>query len=61
MRLLEKDNLRLKKSVSALQKCNEDEESSLSSEEDQAQRKAQSISKMLWRCLRNIILRLSWP
>jgi len=24
-------------------------------------RKVQAISKMLWRCLRNIILRLSWP
>ena len=31
MKSLEKDNRRLKKSVSALQKCNEDEDSSLSS------------------------------
>ena len=34
MRSLEKDNRRLKKSISALQKCDEDGESSLSSEED---------------------------
>ncbi len=34
MRSLEKDNQRLKKLVSALHKCNEDEESLLSSEGD---------------------------
>jgi len=33
MKLLEKDNRRLKESVCALQKCNEDEDSSLSSVE----------------------------
>ena len=33
MKLLDKDNRRLKKSVSTLQKCNEDEDSSLSSVE----------------------------
>ena len=33
MKLLEKDNWRLKKSVSALQKCDEDEDSLLSSVE----------------------------
>jgi predicted RNase H-like nuclease (RuvC/YqgF family) len=55
MKSLEKDNRRLKKSVSALQKCNRMKTLRY------PRWKVQAISKMLWRCLRNIILRLSLP
>jgi hypothetical protein len=52
MTSLEKDNWQQKKLVSTAMRmknlC-------------YPQRKVQAISKMLWRCLRDIILRLPWP
>jgi hypothetical protein len=49
MRLLEKDNKKLKKSVSALQKCDKDDDMTRAYQ----WWKAQAISKMHWRCSRN--------
>jgi hypothetical protein len=55
MKSLEKDNRQLKKSVSALR-------SAMRMKTLRYPRwKAQAISKMLWRCLKNITLRLSLP
>ena len=55
MKSLENDNQWLKKLVSMLQKCDEGEDFRY------PWWKAQAISKMLWRCLKNITLRLSLP
>ncbi len=57
MKLLEKDNRQLKKSVSVLQKCNEDDAMTPC----HPQLRVQGISKIPWRCSKNITLKLSLP
>jgi hypothetical protein len=56
MKLLEKDNCRLKKSVSALQKCNEGENNA----GPYHLPRGPVITKRQWRCCKNLTQRLHW-
>jgi hypothetical protein len=56
MKLLERDNCRLKKSVSALQKCDEGEDMT----HPYHLRRVPAISKRQWRCCKNLTQGLYW-